>query len=427
LASLCPAGANASSWYVDGARGSYVGKGTPASPFLTIDQGWQAAKPGDTIYLAPTVSYSVQYLMHKSGAAGKYITLTGTGQAPNLTRILGRNSAGANIALALIDDSYVTVSNLQIDGEYAAGDPQTLECVSVQHSNHINILGNRISHCGGNGIASVWSDYLNIAHNIVSASAMNTVSYRGSGISTYEDADADGNHGVKIVIADNIIYGNSNTPVAPCAAFACSNDTDGSGIILDESKRLQQPGSTVPPYRGQTLVANNLIYGNGGRGITAYGTVNDIIENNTIFDNNLDPYERSANPGEISIIGTGNVRVYNNLLYSNGGAGPEGTGQHYGISVQGVTDGLGPVVIDYNLSFNPQAEPGLARYVRGNTNPVTFGTHELFGKPLFVNPPQDFHLRPGSPGRSAADAAMAPASDIDGVARHGADIGAYQH
>ena len=69
-------------------------------------------------------------------------------------------------------------------------------------------------------------------------------------------------------------------------------------------------------YTGKCLVANNLVYENGGSGIHTFRSDNVDIINNTVFNNGSTPElgwsELFANDSE-------NVNIFNNLVYSRTG------------------------------------------------------------------------------------------------------------
>ena len=59
--------------------------------------------------------------------------------------------------------------------------------------------------------------------------------------------------------------------------------TDGNGIIIDDNQQTQQTSGV--PYNGRTLVANNVVSGNGGSGAHAYSSKHVDLVANTAYQN----------------------------------------------------------------------------------------------------------------------------------------------
>jgi parallel beta-helix repeat protein len=72
------------------------------------------------------------------------------------------------------------------------------------------------------------------------------------------------------VIRGNLIYDNMNE---------VGVHSDGNGIIIDNS------GDNPPP----TLIENNIVFDNGGKGIQVYSAGNVTIRNNSCYHNSKDP------------------------------------------------------------------------------------------------------------------------------------------
>ncbi|HVX56695.1 MAG TPA: right-handed parallel beta-helix repeat-containing protein [Candidatus Saccharimonadales bacterium] len=66
-------------------------------------------------------------------------------------------------------------------------------------------------------------------------------------------------------------------------------------------------------YSGRTLVSNNTVYNNGGKGIQVFRSAHVDVLNNTAYDNNLDPWESAIPRGEINFNGVIDGKVYNNV------------------------------------------------------------------------------------------------------------------
>lgn len=412
--------ASAANWYVDGRYGKQSNPGSASAPFLYFWQGTQVAKPGDTVYVLPTTTYP-HMSISVSGTSGKPITIAGAGIGPNLTRVVGDPS---NFAM-WVNANYVTVQNF----DFSAPGLESGLHISENH-HHVTIAGNVVHDSGGNGISTIGDDYLTISHNIVYGNARNTSNNAfGSGISLLGSVDIDGVTDVKMRIDGNVVYGNTNTP--NCSLASCLNtatDSDGNGIIVDDSRRSTRDRI---PYHGRTLITNNVVFGNGGRGVHVYLSDHVTVTNNTVFSNNQDPYEGNYHPGEVEALYSGDVAVYDNILYSDGGVGIGGgrnTGTHVPLNFANCSGG-GQLIARYNLAYSPQNNQ-VIYFGKNNDIPVTVDSN-AWGDPLFVRASLDplvanFTLRAGSPAAGAANIATSAATTMTGASRAVFDsIGAY--
>src|SRR5687767_3346033 len=101
----------ATEWFV--ARGG-SGSGTSSAPFGRIQDGLNAAQPGDTVTVRPG-AYTERIRTVRSGGAGKPIRLRGTGQrGAVLVTSRGR--------VLSVSHAYFVAEGLIIDGQYGADD-----------------------------------------------------------------------------------------------------------------------------------------------------------------------------------------------------------------------------------------------------------------------------------------------------------------
>jgi hypothetical protein len=298
------------------ARGTtyYVGSGPRASdgnpgmsssaPFATPQHAAGIANPGDTIVLM-----SGTYTNLSPDGAVIDITRTGTPNgwitfkaAPKQHPIL-RSTGWAQI-LIHGGASYIRIEGLDIyghandisladaqkhakDGGFTSTNSNGISIDGrqdgVKKPQHIEIVGNVVRNCPGGGVAVCQADYITITDNIVFDNAWWSP-YETSGISIWQAWNADDASGYHNFIERNQTFGNRNY----IPDINSGQITDGNGIILDDSKNTQA-GSKEGVYRGRTLIANNLCYGNGGSGIHAFMSEHVDVFNNTCVDNNRTP------------------------------------------------------------------------------------------------------------------------------------------
>jgi parallel beta-helix repeat protein len=181
---------------------------------------------------------------------------------------------------------------------------------------HVTIKNCTVYECGGPGIGTIQADYITIENCKIYNNSWYSL-FGTSGISLYQHYNSDASSDIKNIIRNNIVYGNKM--LVPWVFGNCKF-TDGNGIILDDFKNTQN-GSTLGKYYGKTLIENNVVYNNGGRGIHAYLSENITIVNNTCYQNCA---SAEIEDGEITIIGKSgsnseNCSVYNNILYARTG------------------------------------------------------------------------------------------------------------
>ena len=85
----------------------------------------------------------------------------------------------------------------------------------------------------------------------------------------------------------NLSYDNQNS-VDEKNSNSGGHTTDGNGIIIDDGDHTQAE-TNVPPYEGLTLVIDNVVFNNGGRGIHVFHTANVVVANNVAYQDVKDP------------------------------------------------------------------------------------------------------------------------------------------
>jgi hypothetical protein len=210
----------------------------------------------------------------------------------------------------MVNANYVMVDGFDLQdtstGSAFTAGTNTLSSGKVIVYHHIAALRNIAHDSGGAGLGALHSDYVRFEGNTVYNNSSRS-DYGDSGIDLWEMQASDTLPGFHIVIRNNLSYSNIESDIAT------DLQTDGEGIILD-SFDYADPTYGTTPYAQDSLVENNVIWGNGGRGIEASGaqpTSHVTIRNNTVFDDNTQQQEYGG--AEIVSWGNGNS-VANNIV-----------------------------------------------------------------------------------------------------------------
>lgn len=397
--------------------------------FRTLQRAADLTAPGDTVLVMNGIYTSADntniLMVNNSGLPGNWIRYRAyPGHKPKLE--LNYNWAGISINGA----SYIVVEGFTVQGNAktitlaeARREQNNLNnlrtvanCIGVasrydlpsQRPHHIIIRNNTAVDCPGGGIYSNHSDYLRIEGNTVARNAFYSP-FANSGISIYQSCDIDSSTKTKIFIRRNITYKNENK-----IPFYFSNPdpskrsiSDGNGIIVDDNRNSQSFINKVcsQPYRGNSLVENNLSYDNGGRGIHVYSSDNVLVRYNTVYQN--------ARTKGICCDLTANtatrVSFHSNIVYSR--IDRPSTGADYQVSN-----------IDFanNLYFGGTGNPNLT-------------ASDIVADPQFINATTtpsnaNFRLQSSSPAINAGTT-LSPKVDLLKNSRPrgaAADLGAYE-
>jgi parallel beta-helix repeat protein len=378
-------------YYVDGIKGLDRNLGTSEkSPFKTIDRANKLVAAGDTV-LVKNGTYNENLTIVASGTAKSWITFKAfPGHQPFV-----KGSSGAFNVVS----SYVKIIGFEIVSVAENG-------IAIGGGNHhVQILNNKVHDCGCNGIGGIKTDYLTIENNIVYRNTF-TAPWMCSGISIYQAQDSDRQPGFHNIVRGNISYSNENRKVNKDGKV-----TDGNGIIIDDLKHTQGNVKT-PKYLSTTLVENNIVFDNGGRGINIFESERVTVRNNTSFKNSKSKTLYEGSDGEISSLNSDNNSFYNNIAYGSDRSkrtlvDSKSTGNKW----------------DYNLSYNGKIA----------VDKKVLGKHNLVDvDPLFISPSisidkANFRLRPKSPAINSGTSISVASIDITGKKRTKKDLGAYSN
>jgi hypothetical protein len=418
--------------------------------FNTIGEAVDQLVAGDTVlvmngtYTEPDFKAPIAYIAI-SGRPDAWITFKAyPGHRP---KIKSRNIT----ALRIVGASYIVIDGFDIEGsrdEVSPAEADRILCDGLdtselvnkaqgngieivadydnedQISHHIIVRNNRVYRFGGNGIESVRADYITVENNAVYENAFFSP-FDTSGITLYQQRDLEpvsaGQEGktVKNFIRGNIAFRNENK-----FGFAkgfegngCDRSagiSDGNGIIIDDFRNTQGDQSTKRPYGGRTLVENNIVYDNGGRGINVFSSNHVDVVNNTSYKNG----RTGPTNADIASDETKDVRFLNNIIYARSDRKANSV-----IFKPGEEGDRTTVRYDNNLVF------GSSDFDEAS------GGNNITGRdPELVNAAdENFALRDGSPaidsGVDELNGLIAPAEDQQGVSRPqrgGIDIGALE-
>lgn len=294
---LLAAPAAAETWYV-APKGNDKAAGTSAqTAFKTLGRATKELKPGDTLKVASGTYYE-QFALAASGTAEQPITVVGDGP----TRPVIKNLEDA----ITISGSYIDLSFFEA---HSMGEGSAISIGKKNH--HIRVAGSIARDSGCGGIAAQQTDYLTIEDNIVRGNSQRSP-WQCSGISIYQAKAFDDKPGFHNVIRRNISYANMNLVVDNKISQSGGKTTDGNGIIIDDFRNTQL-NSTNGVYKAATLVENNLVVDNGGRGIQVFLSDNVMVRNNTAYMNLKDKNLMGPTNGELSAVKSGNVTFVNNV------------------------------------------------------------------------------------------------------------------
>lgn len=401
--------------YVSASAGD-KGNGSANAPFRTINKAVNSGlKPGDIVLVKPGIYNEGIWMTDRiSGAPGRYVTFKS--EKPYSAKL----RPPKNYGFFLMGANYIKIDGFDITGSSQSG-------ISIQDSHHVEVTNNKSYNNMGAGIYSRLSDFLLVEGNVTYGNAADAVT---SGISIHmpqEHKDAGNSNGFRIIVRGNVAYDNLTKT---------RGHTDGNGIIFDDfllrNKRVsglykEFPG--IKPYTYPALIENNLVYRNGGAGITVYATDNVTVRNNTAWHNGLDPLNKGTWRGEYKNTSASSNVWVNNIAVStlNIPNDKNNVGKYNsGFSYFDFKDTPSKNVIYTNNIAYTDGKPGDNSL---NGKVPTGGNNKWGVNPQFVNAPSDFRLKANSPAVNAGTLKYgSDDKDLAGAGRvkKTIDMGAYE-
>lgn len=396
--------------------------------FRTIQKAANLTNPGDTVLVMNGLYTNDAYAsdvvsITRSGDANNWIRFRAyPGHSPKLKTTQNWGGFSVNGAAYIIIDGFTLEGHApSISLAYAQQEQNNLQNpvtsgsgISVSDfndqkrpSHHVIIRNNKVYDFPGGGIETSRADYIRIEDNVVYRNAF-YAPYDNSGISVYQSRDIDTVTSVKVIVRRNVVYKNENKIPA---YFSDENNpgnrsiTDGNGIIIDDGRNTQTfVSESAPPYKGKTLVDNNVAFDNGARGVNVFSSDNVIVRHNTLYHNGRTPTTGT----DLATNSTSNLDIYGNIIVTR-------------------ADRVATLIYEASaIRYRNNL------YFGGNTPPVLTATDRV-ADPKFIAPSTNpalanFRLQASSPAIDKVTG-VSPTLDVEKSPRpKGAalDIGAYE-
>jgi len=283
----------------NGHRGRRRGR----SPHRPTSLRWAVdhARPGAVVCLERgTYRTYTNVELARSGRPGHPITIKGYRSRP-LISYVGRQRQSGGVLQTTVCRPWCASHDLVIEhlGMYGR-DLMESGVFARMGARDIAVVDCVISHTGSSGISLNGIDHAFVAGNLIYHAGYGLG--WSSGISLWygayggPSAASDGAPGFHNYIVGNIVSGSYDNSF---------HHSDGHGVIVDGS-------GFAPP----ALIANNVVYENGGAGIIVARTSGSMwLVNNTGYANGLDKRISTGYAGDFMAVSATDVYFVNNLAY----------------------------------------------------------------------------------------------------------------
>ncbi len=333
--------------------------GNDVNDGLTIATAWQhpsyaaqQAKAGDTIYLLDGTWYGEHITFANSGTAGNPIVMKAYSGKPTL------DGLGVGNGINIINKAYITLDGLTIKNYGTGG---LYNCINGMNTSFITVTNNTVSD-------TAYMIHFEDADNLtISSNDISRCNFKNSiHITSYKRPSTD------ILISNNYFHDHQYADGDEIDMFLAGTSPETShfdrftiegNIIIGG---LANEGIYQHVYGGtggfrNVKIRNNIFYNIGKAAVDAHlFSGNSVIENNVFYGNAF---------AAIRIIYNTNVTIKNNIITNNG---------------RGIWRTVGTVALAYND-------------VWGNTENyvgISKDATDISVDPLFANPAnKDFHLK----------------------------------
>jgi hypothetical protein len=392
--------------YAVSPSGSDAGTGSSADPWRTLQHAADNVTAGDTVRIR-SGTYA-GFRAASGGANGSPITFMPEEGAAVLVDGVGADNVKGSIIEIEEYDWWV------LEGLEVTGAPSNAG-IDVRVADHVTV---RNCHCHHNqkwGIFTAFAAYFTAEHNACHDSAEEHGIYHS-------------NSGDYATIRYNVCHHNAGCGIQINADPSMGGDGISSGNVISHNI-LYENGTAggaainLASVR-DTLVFDNLIYGNHAGGIAAWddgqgvqwGSKNNDYYNNTVHMPSNGRWAVNLKNGS-----TGS-RVYNNILiHENSGRG--------GIELD--TSSLSGFSSDYNILARISVDDAtmtLSAWQSGHSQDAH--SYDETAAQTFVSPGSDYHLLANARAMDRGTTLPEVATDLEGINRpQGAayDMGAYEY
>jgi len=296
--------------------------GNELKPWKTISYGVRQLSAGDTLIIKDGEYFEEQIVVSATGTAENPIVIKAENQfgarviSNSRWHILGTSNTAKHVIFDGLDISHRAEVYPEVGPvkNYNNGKFFGIAVGSNAKgkAEHITIKNMYVHQCAFSG-TGMNADHLTVHNNVFADNAHDDdgTNQNGSGL-TFAGArhlGDDGAPGYHIYITNNVIFNNWADENVGSQGGA----TDGNGIIMDYAN-----GGSFTEWKARTLIANNVVFNNGGNGISVFQSDSvDIVNNTSVYNGWLisDPVlgNKAFNARQIGSASSDGLNFYNNI------------------------------------------------------------------------------------------------------------------